>query len=93
MDEHLRILATSQKMIHDLLSIMRNKEHDGQPFEIGCKCNTQLLRDQLFDVMSAVFRYTPGMQIEKREIDFVICVKRVVDKMDVTVSEASPKEE
>jgi hypothetical protein len=80
-EDDLRILATSQRLLYDVMSILTKDECKGEPFEIGCRCKNPEIQDQLFEVLNTIFKHTPDIEAYKKAEDYIVCVVR----------EASPK--
>jgi hypothetical protein len=81
--DDLRILATSQRMLYDVMSILTKEDCKGEPFEIGCRCKSPEMQEQLFDVLNSIFRHTTEVSAVKKPEDYIVCVVR----------EGSPKPE
>jgi hypothetical protein len=75
-DDDIRILATSQRILYDVMSILTKEDCNGKPFEIGCKCKSPETQDQLYDVLKSVFRHTPDIIAQKKPEDYIVCVIR-----------------
>jgi hypothetical protein len=72
----LKLLATAHKLLYDTISVLTNEENANAPFEIGCRCKTPEFQDQLYDVMSAVFRNTEIIKVNRKPEDYILCIKR-----------------
>lgn len=75
--DHVRILATTHKMLYDLISVLNNPECDGKPFEIGCRCKTEEIQTQLFDTMSSALRHIDDVTVTRKEKDYIVHVERL----------------
>ena len=84
----LKLLATAHKLLYDAISVLTNEENANASFEIGCRCKTPEFQGQLYDALSAVFRNTADIKVEKKPEDYILCIKR--EEAD---KEVSPKTE
>ena len=78
----LKLLATAHRLLYDAIGILGKEETASEPFEIGCKCKTPEFQEQLFDVMTAVFRNTTEIKVCKKSEDFILCIIRMVEKKE-----------
>jgi len=83
----LKLLATAHKLLYDAIGILGKEETSKEPFEIGCRCKTPEFQDQLYDVMTAIFRNTPVIKVHKKPEDYILCIIREADKpQEVVIS-------
>jgi len=77
--DSVRILATTHKMLYDLISVINNPECDGKPFEIGCRCKTEEIQAQLYDIMKSALRHIDDITVSKKDNDYIVHVERSCD--------------
>lgn len=73
--EKLKVLATLNKIIFDVLSVLSKDENKDAPFKIGCKCKTLEDRDNLFDKLCSVF-IDLKFNIVKESTDNMVYIER-----------------
>lgn len=77
----LSIVATTHRILHDLLQVL--SKQDKEPFEVGCRCKSPEIQDNLYQILSMVVSGIADIVVEKKPEDYIVCVKRP----DVPVSE------
>ena len=85
--DSVRILATTHKMIYDIISVLNNPECNGKPFEIGCRCKTVEIQAQLYDTISSALRHIDDIIVIRKEHDNIVHVERVCRSGDTSEAE------
>jgi Ni,Fe-hydrogenase III component G len=78
-NETLRLLATLQKILYDVITILHNKDNSDKPFEIGCKCKNEEAQLKLYQMLLAVFVNIPNIYTKMKETEddkYIVCVSR-----------------
>lgn len=78
-NETLKLLATLQKILYDVITILHNKDNSDKPFEIGCKCKNAVSQLKLNQMLSAVFDNIPNLFVKSKETEddkYIVCVSR-----------------
>jgi hypothetical protein len=84
--EKIGVLATTQKILYDIISIVSKPENDNKHFKIGCKCKSELIQDKLFKSLCAIFEDC-NFKIVKESDDNLVYVERVIRDRSVSFSE------
>lgn len=71
----LSVVATTHRILHDLLQVL--SKDDKQPFEVGCKCKSYTIQENLYQVLSMILSGIPDIIVEKKEEYHIVCVKRL----------------
>jgi hypothetical protein len=77
--EKLGVLATTQKILYDIITIISKPENDNKDFKIGCKCKSQLIQDKLYKSLCAIFEDC-GFKIVKESDDNKVYIEKEIKK-------------
>jgi len=77
-DGKIRLLATTQKILYDVITLLSNKDNNNKPFEIGCKCKTPEIQLKLNVMLSGVFSDFENIVVKMKDEDekHIVCVSR-----------------
>jgi hypothetical protein len=75
--EKLGVLATTQKILYDIITIVSKPENDNKDFKIGCKCKTEIIQDKLYKSLCAIFEDC-NFKIVKESDDNKVYIENIV---------------
>jgi hypothetical protein len=86
MSDDLKILATTHRLLHDVITVLSNPETNGESFEIGCRKKSEGVQSQIYDALSAIFRHVEDVKVKTRVEDHIVYIERESSKVVVSTS-------
>jgi hypothetical protein len=74
--ENQKVLATLNKIIYDVLTILSTDDKKDEPFEIGVRCKTEEVQNKLFKMLCAIFEDFKNLNVVKDSDELKVYVER-----------------
>lgn len=76
--EKIGVLATVQKILYDVLTIISKQENDDKPWKIGCKCKSDEIQEQLFESLCVLFKNFKFNIVKEKNDDKLVYIEKIV---------------
>ena len=85
--QKLGILATTQKILYDIITIISKPENDDKDFKIGCKCKSDEIQDEIFDSLCVLFKNFKFNIVKEKNDDKLVYIEKIVKQRTKSFSD------